>query len=126
MTKDGTVMTSSTQWLFWVPRILCILFALFLSLFALDVFGEGYDLWQTIVALAMHLIPTGLVLVALAVAWRWEWVGGVLFFLLGVLYVALAWGRFDWTTYLVIAGPLFLIGALFAVDWFWRWRFPVH
>ena len=30
------------QFLFWSPRVLTILFALFLSLFALDVFEEGY------------------------------------------------------------------------------------
>jgi len=117
---------STTQWMFWAPRVLCILFALFISIFALDVFGEGYGLWQTVAALTMHLIPTGLVLIALVVAWRWEWAGGILFGGLGVLYVAMAWGRFDWTAYLVIAGPLFLIGALFVVDWVWRWRLPAH
>ena len=36
--------------LFWAPRILCILFAVFVSLFALDVFGEGYGFWETILA----------------------------------------------------------------------------
>ena len=55
---------------FWTPRILCILFAVFVSLFALDVFGEGYDFWETIVALVMHLIPTGIILISLAIAWR--------------------------------------------------------
>jgi hypothetical protein len=110
----------------WVARILCILFALFLSIFALDVFGEGYSPWQTLVALTMHLIPAALILIALGVAWRWEWAGGILFVALGVLYLAMAWGRFHWTAYLVIAGPLFLIGALFVIGWFWRERLPAH
>ena len=30
--------------LYWTPRVLGILFALFISIFALDVFGEGYSL----------------------------------------------------------------------------------
>jgi len=34
--------------------------------------------------------------------------------------VLMAWGRFEWTTYLLIAGPLFLIGALFLVNWVFR------
>ena len=38
----------SKQLLFWTPRILGILFALFLSMFALDVFGEGYGFWGTL------------------------------------------------------------------------------
>ena len=55
---------------FWMPRTLCALFAIFVSIFALDVFGEGF--WDTIVALLMHLVPTGIILIALAIAWRWN------------------------------------------------------
>ena len=106
--------------LFWTPRILCILFAVFVSLFALDVFGEGYGLWGTMLALLMHLIPTGVILIVLAISWRWEWVGGVLFITLGVLYLVMAWGRFHWSTYLVISGPLFLVGVLFLINWLYR------
>ena len=105
---------------FWMPRILCVLFAVFISLFALDVFGEGYGFWGTIVALLMHLVPTGLILIALVIAWRWEWIGAILFVALGVWYVIMAWGKFDWFTYLLIAGPLFLVGALFLVNWLYR------
>ncbi|MGQ0603506.1 MAG: DUF7670 domain-containing protein [Anaerolineales bacterium] len=54
--------------LFWIPRILTILFAGFVSLFALDVFVEGYGFWETLLALLMHLIPTGLILLSLAIA----------------------------------------------------------
>jgi hypothetical protein len=101
---------------FWLPRILCLLFAAFISLFALDVFGEGYGFWGTIVALLMHLVPTGLILIALVIAWRWEWIGAILFAALGVLYLVMAWGEFDWIAFLLIAGPCFLIGALFLVN----------
>jgi hypothetical protein len=37
--------------LLWTPRVLSLLFALFVSLFALDVFGQGYGFWQTTLAL---------------------------------------------------------------------------
>jgi MFS family permease len=106
--------------LFWAPRILCILFAVFVSLFALDVFGEGYGFWGTMLALLMHLIPTGVILIVLAISWRWEWVGGILFTALGALYLAMFWGRFDWSAYLLISGPLFLVGALFLINWLYR------
>jgi hypothetical protein len=39
--------------LFWSPRVLGILIAIFISLFALDVFGEGYSFWETIIALGI-------------------------------------------------------------------------
>ena len=32
---------SAKQWLFWTPRVLVMLFAAFVSIFALDVFGAG-------------------------------------------------------------------------------------
>jgi hypothetical protein len=32
-------------------------------------------IWQKTVALLMHLIPTAILLVLLAGAWRWDWVG---------------------------------------------------
>ena len=103
--------------LFWTPRILCIVFALFLSLFALDVFEEARGFWQTAGALLMHLIPTFLILAILAASWRWEWVGGALFPVLGLLYIVMAWGRFHWSVYPLISGPLFLLGALFLMNW---------
>ena len=106
--------------LFWAPRVLCILFAVFVSLFALDVFGEGYGFWGTMLALLMHLIPTGVILIVLAISWRWEWVGGILFIALGVLYLVMSWGRFHWSAYLAISGPLFLVGVLFLINWLYR------
>lgn len=109
---------------YWTPRILGILFALFISIFALDVFGAGYSFWETIVALIMHMVPTALVVVALLIAWRWEWAGAVLFVALGAAYLLMTRGRFDWLTYLLIPGPLFLIGALFLINWLRRRSAP--
>jgi hypothetical protein len=95
---------------FWTPRILCILFAVFLSLFAFDVFGEGLSVGETILALLMHLVPLYIVVIVLVIAWRWEWVGAILFNALAVFYVVWAWGRFHWSAYLGISGPLVLAG----------------
>ena len=106
--------------LFWTPRVLGILFAIFLSLFALDVFSEGYGLWQTIGALLLHLVPTFIVVIALVIAWRWEWFGAVLFSALAVFYVVWTWGRFPLGTYLSISGPLVLVGVLFLFNWIYR------
>jgi len=106
--------------MYWTPRVLGVLFAMFLSLFALDVFGEGYGFWGTMLALLMHLVPVYLVVAALFVAWQWEPVGAMLFAALGVAYFVDAWGRFDWSTYALISGPLFLLGALFVADWVYR------
>ena len=75
------------SWLFWTPRILTILFILFISLFALDVFGNGYGFWETVLALFMHLIPSFVLIVVLIIAWRYDLVGAIGFVLAGLLYI---------------------------------------
>ena len=99
--------------LVWTPRILCLLFAAFISIFAADVFDEGDGFWNTILALLIHLIPTWIVLGVLALSWRREGVGGMMFISLGALYLIKFWGRFHWSACLGISGPLLLIGVLF-------------
>ncbi|MCE7980027.1 MAG: hypothetical protein DYG89_02445 [Caldilinea sp. CFX5] len=114
-------MTRSVkQTLVWTPRVLGILFALFLSLFALDVFGTGAGFWATLLALVIHLLPVGVLVIGLIFAWRWEWVGAALFLGFGIWYLATAWGRFPIAVYWVIAGPAFLVGILFLIDWLYR------
>jgi hypothetical protein len=110
--------------LFWAPRVLAILFALFVSLFALDVFGAGYGFWGTILALFMHLIPVYVLLIALAVAWRWEWAGALLFAGFSVWYLVIAWGPYPLVANLIgtwpIAGPPLVIALLLVADWLYR------
>jgi hypothetical protein len=106
------------RFLFWTPRILCLLFAAFISIFAADVFGEGHGFWNTTLLLLLHLIPTGILLAILAVSWRWEWVGGILLFGLGIYYIVTNLNHIDWCV--VIGGPPILTGALFLINWHYR------
>jgi len=105
--------------LYWAPRTLSIVFAAFIAIFALDVFQKVVPAWQVALALLMHLLPSFLVLLVLALSWRREWVGGALFITLGSLY--LLWARnkpfFGWGVVLSIAAPLFLVGVLFLLNW---------
>ncbi|MCK5315357.1 MAG: hypothetical protein KAJ53_09555, partial [Anaerolineales bacterium] len=93
----------------------------FLSVFALDVFSEGYGFWQTIGALLLHLIPVYIVVILLVIAWRRERVGAILFIALAVIYVVSTFGRFPGGG-LVIAGPLVLVGVLFLFNWRYNHR----
>jgi hypothetical protein len=93
---------------------------MFLSLFALDVFSEGYGFWEAILALLIHLVPVYIVVIALGIAWRWEWVGAILFIALALFYPVWSKGRFHWSAYLVISGPLVLLGVLFLFNWIYR------
>lgn len=113
---------STKRVFFWTPRVLGILFAIFLSMFALDVFAEGHGFWQTTGALLLHLVPTFIVVIALVIAWRWELVGAILFGGLAVFYVVWTLGRLPLATYLSISGLLALVGVLFLFNWIYRAR----
>jgi hypothetical protein len=115
--KEVKRMSSiSRHTLFWLPRILSILFAVFLSIFALDVFDETKGFWPTTAALLIHLIPSFIVLAVLLIAWRWEWVGAALYTLAAARYAAFALPRHpDW--FIFIGSPLLLMAALFLLNW---------
>lgn len=112
--------------LFWTPRVLGCLFALFVSIFALDVFGQGYGFWGTIVALLMHLIPVYVLLIVLVIGWRWEWAGALLYLGFSVWYLTQSWGAVPMMANILgalpIAGPPILVGLLFLLDWLTRRR----
>ena len=63
--KKGVEKKRVGKFLYWTPRILSILFLLFLALFSLDVVGQGYGFWGTIGALFMHNIPVFILLIVL-------------------------------------------------------------
>jgi len=114
--------TLSKQTFFWAPRVLAMVYIAFVSIFALDVFGEEHGFWRILAALLVHLIPAFVLIVGLILAWRWEWIGAVLYAAAGVLYVAWTAGRpitaaikVNWI--LLIAGPTFLVAALFLANW---------
>lgn len=77
-------MEKSVRVFHWIPRIICILAILFVSLFALDAFAPGQPFLKQIGGFFIHLIPSFILLALLLVAWKWEIVGGTVFILLGL------------------------------------------
>ena len=103
--------------LYWTPRILTIIFILFLGLFAMDVFDGNESLIKKLGGFLIHLIPNFVLILILIVAWKHEWVGTIAFALVGIAYIVMFWGKFPVVTYLAISGPLFLIAVLFWLNW---------
>ncbi|MBI5836402.1 MAG: hypothetical protein HZB25_04070 [Candidatus Eisenbacteria bacterium] len=110
--------------LFWAPRGLCIALAMFLGLFGIDVFQGSAPLATKLLGFVIHLLPTWIILAMLAVAWRWEWVGGAILLALSAAYAVWAHDHPNWI--LLIAGPAVLVGVLFLVGWFLREEIRGH
>jgi hypothetical protein len=113
------------KFIYWTPRILSILFILFLALMSLDIFGNNYTFWETIIGLFMHNLPSLILLVILIISWKHEIVGGIAFILAGFLYIGFIlkniistgfeWYMLSWT--IQISGIAFLIGYLWILNW---------
>ena len=97
--------------LYLAPRILSIVFILFISLFALDVFSMEGTLVEKIGGFLIHLIPTYFLIAILLIAWKKERLGGFLFIFLFILF-AFVFGNWRSTT-LLLFSPLLLIAILF-------------
>ena len=111
----------------WLPRIICILAILFVSVFALDSFGPGKTIWQEMEDFAMNLIPSFVLLVLLFVAWKWELVGGIIFIIAGlslsVLVYTMNYRRLHSVgkslgIVAMITLPFIIAGILFLISYF--------
>jgi len=100
--------------LYWAPRIIGILAILFISLFALDVFKEGVPLIQILLGLAIHLIPSAVLAILLAVVWKHEIVGGFLFVVISFVPFFLLRNQM-WVN-AILCAPFLLTGIMFLVS----------
>jgi hypothetical protein len=119
-------MKKTGKLVYWTPRILSILFICYLSLFSLDVYEPGMSAGDVALGMFMHNIPSLIMIVLLVIAWRKEIVGAISFIGAGLLYIGLVGfnvvnSELPWyiaiTWGLTIAGPAFLIGILYLINW---------
>ncbi len=108
------------KYLYWTPRIFAILAILFVSMFALDIFGNDYTVLETIIGLSMHLIPSFILTIILIIAWKHELLGGILFLIPAVFYICITAMNVNillaisWS--LIITVPFLIIGILFIIQ----------
>ena len=119
-------MKSSIRLFHWLPRIICILAILFVSMFALDSFSPGHTIWQQLGTFFIHLIPTYVLTAILIVAWKWEKIGGIIFIVIGLalspFVFILNYNRTHsvWVSLFIIAMitfPFVVVGILFITSY---------
>lgn len=104
---------NATQFLTWFPRVLALVFAAFLGLFALDAEEAGASGWHLLGHILIHLVPSAVVLATLWLAWHRRIIGGLVFMVLGMVFTVhfgtwRAAGLF-W----MFSMPLFVAGVAF-------------
>jgi hypothetical protein len=106
------------NFLLWTPRILAILFILFISMFAADAFEGEASLGRKLLGFLIHLLPTILLLICLVIAWKYPHIGGVLFIMAAIFFTIWFDSYKVLNTFLLISLPPAIIGLLFL----WQWK----
>jgi len=118
-------MNKSIRIIHWLPRVLCILAILFVSIFAFDAFSPDRTLLQQLGAFLVHLIPSFLLLALLVVAWKWEFAGGIIFTIIGLAFSPVVFtmnyrmNHSVWMSLGIIASitiPFVIVGIMFIVS----------
>ena len=119
-------MRLAVTYISWGTRIITFFFAAFISIFALDVFDEGYSFGKTLLALLIHLLPAFIILLILFFSWKKEWMGGIAFLCAGIWYAIAAWGKIAWSGFVMIDAPLFILAILYFIVWFYKKQVTKH
>ena len=124
-------MKKSVKIIYWTPRILCILAILFISMFALDSFSPELTIWQQLGAFFIHLIPSYVLIALLIIAWKWEFIGGIIFIVIGLGFSPVIFihnynmNHSVWMSLgiiLAITIPFIIVGVLFIMSHFRKKR----
>jgi hypothetical protein len=114
-------MKSTTkEIIIWTPRVICVVAALFMFLFAFDAFNHNYALSVAIAEFLNKLLPVFIIILLLLLSMRWALVGSILFNLIGLSYIIYNWGEFSFVSYFGVTVPLFVVGVFFLVNWIFR------
>jgi len=111
--------------LYWAPRIICILAIVFVSLFSLDAFDPKLTLREQIVGFFIHTIPSFILIGLLLLAWKYEYIGGIILVLTGVIFSIIVFRlnyKMNHSVWLslgiigLITFPFILAGGLFILN----------
>jgi hypothetical protein len=118
-------MKKINNFIFWTPRILLLIFALFLVIFSFDVFDSATSVGEIILALFLHNLPSMILLIILGISWKHDLVGAIIFMIFGIacvvgIIISLAIVPVTAMNPMFIIGSIvfLFIGILFLVGWY--------
>ncbi|PKN77751.1 MAG: hypothetical protein CVU48_10580 [Candidatus Cloacimonetes bacterium HGW-Cloacimonetes-1] len=108
------------NWLFWIPRALILLFALFTMLFSFDVFN-GYDPWYRIAQdFLIHNIPFFALMLILVISWKYPAVSSVICYLAMLFFAKIVRSNGSIYSLLSFTVPLFIVATMFLLEYLRR------
>jgi len=120
--SQGQISRRLSKFIYFMPRIAGIVVALFVGMFALDVFSEGNSPWEMLGAFLVHASPAIVMAIGVALAWRRPQIGFVVFLVAAIFFLGFGIRRPENLIGIVlgISGPMAVIAMLFWADWKWQ------
>ena len=118
----GRRMIHMKQFLHYCPRILSILFCLFIMMFSFDVFEGNSSIFEMLVGFIMHNLPVFGMAIITFFAWKNDLVGTIGFILIGLFFFFLVSsnmsneGGIMNPAVFIITLPALLISALYFIN----------
>jgi hypothetical protein len=106
------------KFLYWAPRILCMLAIAFVMMFSFDVFSIEASFGEQMMGFLIHNIPAFVLMILLIVAWKWELAGGIIFTSVSVagLFFTTHFFKNNYGSIVVVV-PFLLTGILFILHY---------
>lgn len=108
---------------YWSPRVLAILFTMFIMLFSLDVFDGTSSILDQLIGFFMHNLPAFGIILIIVLSWKKDMVGAIGFALIALVLFLLVSGVNQPEGSAVnpavffICGPAVLISLLYGLSW---------
>ena len=108
---------------YWTPRVLEILFTLFIMMFSLDVFDGTRSLTDQLIGFFMHNLPALGIILIIVLAWKKDIIGMIGFALIAIGLFMMVMGSNQPSGSAVnpavffISGPALLISLLYGFSW---------
>ncbi|PKN84507.1 MAG: hypothetical protein CVU46_13940 [Chloroflexi bacterium HGW-Chloroflexi-8] len=124
---SGQLNDRMARLIYFIPRISGIIIAVFISLFALDVFNLDGTIWQKIGGFIIHAAPALIFALVMFFAWKRPLIGAIVFGLGAIYFLRfILFGRFfEFPNFLIFFCPLAAISILFYLNWKWKLTKPV-
>jgi hypothetical protein len=118
----GQLTDRMERLVYLLPRIAGIIIAVFITLFALDVFEMGGTIWQKIGGFIIHAAPALIFGLVMFVAWKRPLIGAIVFGFGAIYFLRfIITGRFfEFPNFLIFFSPLAAISVLFYINWKWK------
>jgi hypothetical protein len=103
------------HWFIWFPRVMLVLFSLFLVMFSLDIFNGPLLFIDKIEGFLLQNIPTISLLLILWLSWKLPMWCGFLLILVSFIFTFFFHTYRDIISFLLISCAPFLVGSMFII-----------